>query len=1071
MRTPHVGQQHAHDPSLSLSTIVAAMSCRRVVPRTSLKRLGILLTLLFLLLSSQSSQTQAGDPPGLNFFKNFFVTGNYVVASVDFGSQSGGGGFVEAEINFNDPEEVPADADVVGAFLYWQTIVDASPMPVTGVEFRGEDISEIAKEVASAPLSSTFSPCWSGGGQGTYEMKTFRADVLRFLPVPTDGNGVPIGKRLVNLNDLTAAGFDPHTVRLPDNGTGNQTPQTAGASLIIIYRLPSEQLTSIVLYDGLQLKPGGSLPTTTSQILQGFYQASADPLARLTLLVGSGAKNATEQVRFGSGLPGDDIIATNPFFTHQSNSPGSDRAWDGLPWDVSDAMPNVPVATEYGEEVTVRVTHTEATPYDCLATSAIVFSTTVEDSDFDGLLNVWETGDLDNDNAPLLDPTGAPLPDLNAMEADPDVQDVFIEIGFMSSEAYSDPLHPEDTSTSTPTPGVAAHTHLPSAAVLNNVAAVFAGAANRKNPANPNGPTETGPIKVHFDVGALAADPQLGYQASPNVIKYTHADGETSCLGVDDPDCLARGGEEITELEVCSVTEDDCSFPGFRGVVGWKLGFRLLRDQPLSHPDEAACEAADADEDEETPPCVRRFDRNRRHMFRYALFAHALGIAREDDPTTDDDETKFPRSISGVSDAGNGGGDFMVTLGFWDNHTGTEFMQTSTIVHEFGHTAGLRHGGSAPVEENPAPNCKPNYESVMSYLFQVRGLIGPTGPKVDLSRQDLNDLNEASLTETALKQGNAAALFPTRWYAPLAGSFLDGLVGTSASTRHCDGTPLEPRFLADGTTENPNYNAADSIDMVRVDGTFPVGAVDWNASGTITAGAYAQDVNFNGDQDPIDPDDVFDPPSDGVFTGWNDWEHLDLRQTGSRRNPASLSLEVTVEDLASAGDPGYGDPGYGDPGYGDPGYGDPGYGDPGYGDPGYGDPGYGDPGYGDPGYGDPGYGGEMDIAVAESLGPSANSLSFTITNQSINLKWLPPHAGGPVASYHVWKSLGPPSPTNPPVDVTGPLGIEPGTICYPATQSIFCDFATQKKKVYYYFVVTWFENGKKTRSEILKASR
>ncbi|MET0212727.1 MAG: hypothetical protein ABW292_06980, partial [Vicinamibacterales bacterium] len=346
-------------------------------------------------------------PPGLNYFKNFFVTGNYVVASVDFGSQSGGGGFLEAEINFDQPEEmVPPNADVVGAILYWQTIVDASQLPETGVEFRGEDISEIAKQVASTPLNSTFSPCWSGGGQGTYVMKTFRADVLRLLPVPLDADGNPIGKWLVNLEDLNEAGFGPLTVRLPDNGTGNQTPQTAGASLIVIYRLPTEPLTSIVLYDGLQLKPPA--PSTTSQTLRGFYQASGDPFAKLTLLVGSGAKNATERVLFGNGLSTDSIIATNPFFTRESSSPGSDRAWDGPTWDVSAEVPGLPV-TAYGEEATVQVAHTTASPYDCAATSAIVFSTTVEDTDFDGLLDNDEVGlgtnplEVDTDGEGLWD--------------------------------------------------------------------------------------------------------------------------------------------------------------------------------------------------------------------------------------------------------------------------------------------------------------------------------------------------------------------------------------------------------------------------------------------------------------------------------------------------------------------------------------------------------------------------------------------------------------------------------------------------------------------------------------------
>jgi hypothetical protein len=368
---------------------------------------------------------------------------------------------------------------------------------------------------------------------------------------------------------------------------------------------------------------------------------------------------------------------------------------------------------------------------------------------------------------------------------------------------------------------------------------------------------------------------------------------------------------------------------------------------------------------------------------------------------------------------------------------------------------------------------------VMNYLFQIRGLIGTTGPAIDLSRQVLklvkpgngpqvlNDVDESNLTETALKQGNQAALYPTRWYAPLSGSYLDGWVGTTASTRHCDGTPLH------NDASKPDYNPADVTAMVRVDGSYPIGAIDWNANGTVGDGSvvpFAQDVNFSGS--------TGDAAKDGVFTGWNDWEHLDLRQTASRRNPASLSLEITVEDLASAadgdpgyGDPGYGDPGYGDPGYGDPGYGDPGYGDPGYGDPGYGDPGYGDPGYGDPGYGDPGYGGELDVPGAESQGPTPNSLSFVLTNKSIDLKWTKPNVGK-VDKYYVWRAVGTISPSNKPSNIT-PAGVAPGvTPCNAVSGALYCDTSSKNNVTYQYLVTATFVNGNKSgASNIVTAKR
>ena len=48
-------------------------------------------------------------------------------------------------------------------------------------------------------------------------------------------------------------------------------------------------------------------------------------------------------------------------------------------------------------------------------------------------------------------------------------------------------------------------------------------------------------------------------------------------------------------------------------------------------------------------------------------------------------------------------------------------------MHEFGHTARLLHGGSLG-----QPNCKPNQQTVMDYLFQTRGLTTAAG---DVSRR------------------------------------------------------------------------------------------------------------------------------------------------------------------------------------------------------------------------------------------------------------------------------------------------------------------------------------------------
>jgi len=60
----------------------------------------------------------------------------------------------------------------------------------------------------------------------------------------------------------------------------------------------------------------------------------------------------------------------------------------------------------------------------------------------------------------------------------------------------------------------------------------------------------------------------------------------------------------------------------------------------------------------------------------------------------------------------------LVTLGNFPNQTGTPEHQVGTMIHEFGHNLGQKHGG---VDHG---NFKPNYLSVMNYHYQLEG-IGP----------------------------------------------------------------------------------------------------------------------------------------------------------------------------------------------------------------------------------------------------------------------------------------------------------------------------------------------------------
>ncbi|RGE45793.1 hypothetical protein DZC30_07585 [Comamonas testosteroni] len=106
-------------------------------------------------------------------------------------------------------------------------------------------------------------------------------------------------------------------------------------------------------------------------------------------------------------------------------------------------------------------------------------------------------------------------------------------------------------------------------------------------------------------------------------------------------------------------------------------------------------------------------DIRRKPIFRYLLLANSQ-------------QASGNASASGSAELI--GDDFMVTLGNWNLKAGTLAQvnyQAATIMHELGHTLGLRHGG----DENT--NNKPNYFSVMNYFYQNTGLPSPTGAGVN----------------------------------------------------------------------------------------------------------------------------------------------------------------------------------------------------------------------------------------------------------------------------------------------------------------------------------------------------
>jgi len=142
---------------------------------------------------------------------------------------------------------------------------------------------------------------------------------------------------------------------------------------------------------------------------------------------------------------------------------------------------------------------------------------------------------------------------------------------------------------------------------------------------------------------------------------------------------------------------------------------------------------------------LNNFDKNRRFVYHYCLFAHRIA------------------GTIGISEVA--GNDF--AIGFGDVSDDTE--QAGVFMHELGHNLNLRHGGGDDV------NFKPNYLSVMNYFFADRGI--PPTNRIDYSRQALPNLDENNLNENVGIQNGADN---TMFYTP------DGVIETWPGTGAID---------------------------------------------------------------------------------------------------------------------------------------------------------------------------------------------------------------------------------------------------------------------------------------------
>src|SRR5690348_7389286 len=470
---------------------------------------------------AQNAAAQACPTP-LCLSNNYFVTGDYVVGGVGLRGLGGANGLATGTINIPDKVQpnatsVPAGADIVAAFLYWQT-VESSQTSFAGqngffgpVQANGQIVTYPIQGTIlgnpNAPVSWSSGGC-SGSSQGSKTIRTYRADVRPYLSLDQNGKPVANGSFKVSLAD--------------SGSNGGGAPLTLGATLVIVYRVasPNEPLSSIVFYDG-SFAPSNTSSTMTQPII-GFYDADSAPIAEITHIVGNGQSNKIESVSLNSANLLSLYSGLPPF-------PGIyNSSWDNPTW--SGATANAAVNADDASATTSVMPGSSNSG--CVSWGAIIFKTTVDDADHDGLLKTWKQnlpipGYIDALSGQQVNLPGAVLGE----------KDVFVELDYLSNLDGS--------------AGAYLHSHLPKQQALDMVGNAFAAKS----------------IHVHFDVGNVYQTPRAG---GPSI-----ACGATTC----DPYIISNGtgGNAISEGTVlCTDSNTLCQYRG-QVAIGWKGNFIAVR--------------------------------------------------------------------------------------------------------------------------------------------------------------------------------------------------------------------------------------------------------------------------------------------------------------------------------------------------------------------------------------------------------------------------------------------------------------------------------------------------------------
>ena len=271
--------------------------------------------------------------------------------------------------------------------------------------------------------------------------------------------------------------------------------------------------------------------------------------------------------------------------------------------------------------------------------------------------------------------------------------------------------------------------------------------------------------------GQDGSQARTGYATSISDLTDTDGDGlpdKWELEGYNGVDLPGMGADPLHKdifVEIDWMVEHDHNHKPKNWAIAKVIA--AFRDAPVSNPDETTGITLHVDtgdlgggnplpHDDNLNPVWTEFDAIKRDnfapekepIFHYCVFAHNYSGG----------------TSSGLS-RGIPASDFIVSLGSWPEQVGTPMQQAGTFMHELGHNIGLRHGGADHV------NYKPNYLSIMSYFFQMSGLLrnGKFG-ELDYSKFLIEDLDENHLNEAkgldAVGGDDPIKAYGTKYYCP-----------------------------------------------------------------------------------------------------------------------------------------------------------------------------------------------------------------------------------------------------------------------------------------------------------------